>query len=193
MGRLGGQLFRESTLSSFGESPRIILSMVRIVALELELKFGIAHSSATIRKYRARGGSRNSQAWRTFLRNQSKAIWSCDFFVQYTGRDSNLERFASRLSAGSLSLYSTPGPVVSGMALLPTCARLTFRVSATPVETNQGVNNDTFVAQDPTKTLLVAWCLSAGSTGSNFCGPRGVRAKLLKGLVGTRRFELRTP
>ena len=55
------------------------------IALELELKFGIEHSSATIRKYRARGGgSRESQVWQTFLRNQSKAIWSCDFFVQHT-------------------------------------------------------------------------------------------------------------
>ena len=40
------------------------------IALELELKFGIEHSSATIRKYRAKGGgSRDSQAWQTFLRN----------------------------------------------------------------------------------------------------------------------------
>ena len=31
-----------------------------------------------------RPGSRDSQAWRTFLKNQSRAIWSCDFFVQHT-------------------------------------------------------------------------------------------------------------
>ena len=56
------------------------------IALELELKFGIRHSTATIRKYMVSGrpGSRDSQAWRTFLNNQSKAIWSCDFFVQHT-------------------------------------------------------------------------------------------------------------
>ena len=56
------------------------------IALELELKFGIEHSSATIRKYRVRGrpGASDSQAWRTFLRNQSKVIWSCDFLVQHT-------------------------------------------------------------------------------------------------------------
>ncbi len=56
------------------------------IALELELKFGIRHSPATIRKYRVMGrpGSRDSQAWRTFLRNQSKAIWSYDFCVQHT-------------------------------------------------------------------------------------------------------------
>ena len=56
------------------------------IALELELKFGIRHSTATIRKYMVSGrpGSRDSQAWRTFLNNQSRAIWSCDFFVQHT-------------------------------------------------------------------------------------------------------------
>ena len=56
------------------------------ISLELELKFGIRHSTATIRKYMVSGppGSRDSQAWRTFLKNQSKAIWSCDFFVQHT-------------------------------------------------------------------------------------------------------------
>ena len=31
-----------------------------------------------------RPGSWDSQAWRTFLKNQSKAIRSCDFFVQHT-------------------------------------------------------------------------------------------------------------
>ena len=56
------------------------------IALELELKFGIRHSTATIRKYRVdvRPGPGDSQAWGTFLKNQSKAIWSCDFFVQHT-------------------------------------------------------------------------------------------------------------
>ena len=56
------------------------------IALELELKFGIRHSTATIRKYRVdvRPGPGDSQAWGTFLKNQSKAIWSCNFFVQHT-------------------------------------------------------------------------------------------------------------
>ena len=56
------------------------------IALELETKFGIRHSTATIRKYMVSGrpGSRDSQAWRAFLQNQSKAIWSCDFFVEHT-------------------------------------------------------------------------------------------------------------
>ena len=58
------------------------------IALELELKFGIKHSEATIRKYRvkAQGPRRSSQCWRTFLRNQADAIWTCDFCVQYTVR-----------------------------------------------------------------------------------------------------------
>ena len=56
------------------------------IALELELKFGILHSTATIRKYRTRGKfrPRDSQNWKTFLKNQAEAIWSCDFFVQHT-------------------------------------------------------------------------------------------------------------
>ena len=61
--------------------------MVRIgLPWNWSFKFGIRHSPATIRKYRVMGrpGSRDSQAWRTFLRNQSKAIWSCDFCVQHT-------------------------------------------------------------------------------------------------------------
>ena len=39
-----------------------------------------------LRKYRVdRGtGPRDSQSWRTFLKNQAKVIWACDFFVQYT-------------------------------------------------------------------------------------------------------------
>ena len=58
------------------------------IALELELKCGIKHSTATIHKSMVTGRScpGNSQAWRTFLKNQSKAIWSCDFLVQHTVR-----------------------------------------------------------------------------------------------------------
>jgi transposase InsO family protein len=56
------------------------------IALELELKFGILHSTATIRKYRVvrNPGPRDSQAWRTFLKNQAEAVWTCDFLVHYT-------------------------------------------------------------------------------------------------------------
>lgn len=56
------------------------------IALELELKFGILHSTATIRKYRKarKPGPRDSQTWRTFLKNQAEAIWTSDFLVHYT-------------------------------------------------------------------------------------------------------------
>ena len=58
------------------------------IALELEIKFGIKHSPATVRKYmvkpsRPRG---DSMTWRTFLKNQADAIWMCDFCVQQTVR-----------------------------------------------------------------------------------------------------------
>jgi transposase InsO family protein len=56
------------------------------IALELEIKFGIQHSEATIRKYMVKPAHphRNSQSWRTFLKNQADAIWTCDFVVQHT-------------------------------------------------------------------------------------------------------------
>jgi transposase InsO family protein len=56
------------------------------IALELEVKFGIRHAGSTIRKYIAkrRPGLTDSQAWRSFLKNQAKAMWFCDFFVQHT-------------------------------------------------------------------------------------------------------------
>ena len=58
------------------------------IALELEVKFGIKHSEATIRKYmvKAQGPRRPSQSWSTFLKNQADAIWMCDFCVQHTVR-----------------------------------------------------------------------------------------------------------
>jgi putative transposase len=56
------------------------------IALELEVKFGIHHACSTIRRYMVKRGPEptDSQAWRSFLKNQAKAIWSCDFFVQPT-------------------------------------------------------------------------------------------------------------
>jgi len=58
------------------------------IALELELKFGIKHSTATVRKYMVKPSRprRPSQSWRTFLKNQADAIWMCDFCVQHTVR-----------------------------------------------------------------------------------------------------------
>ena len=54
--------------------------------ITLEVKFGIRHACSTIRKYmvKRRLGPTGSQAWRSFLKNQAKAMWSCDFFVQHT-------------------------------------------------------------------------------------------------------------
>ena len=55
------------------------------IALELEVKFGIRHASSTVRRYLVkRHPPSDSQAWRSFLKNQAKAIWTCDFFVQHT-------------------------------------------------------------------------------------------------------------
>jgi hypothetical protein len=56
------------------------------IALELEVKFGIRHASSTVRRYmvKRRRGPRDSQAWRSILKNQAKTMWSCDFFVQHT-------------------------------------------------------------------------------------------------------------
>ena len=58
------------------------------IALELEVKFEIKHSTATVRKYMVKptGPRRPSQSWRTFLKNQADAIWMCDFCVQHTVR-----------------------------------------------------------------------------------------------------------
>ena len=58
------------------------------IALELEVKFGIKHSTATVRKYMVRPSKPRepSQSWRTFLKNQADAIWMCDFCVQHTVR-----------------------------------------------------------------------------------------------------------
>jgi len=58
------------------------------IALELELKFGVHHSAATVRRYmvKAPRPRRSSQCWSTFLKNQADAIWTCDFCVQYTVR-----------------------------------------------------------------------------------------------------------
>jgi putative transposase len=46
------------------------------IALELEVKFGIRHACSTVRRYMVKraAGPRDSQAWRSFLKNQAKAI-----------------------------------------------------------------------------------------------------------------------
>ena len=55
------------------------------IADELYHKFGIKHSPETIRKYRLpRRGPRDSQTWRTFVKNHAKEIFACDFLTQHT-------------------------------------------------------------------------------------------------------------
>ena len=56
------------------------------IALELEVKFGIRHACSTVRRYMVKGrlGPTDSHTWRSFLKNQAKGMWSCDFFVQHT-------------------------------------------------------------------------------------------------------------
>ena len=56
------------------------------IALELEVKFGIHHAASTVRRYMVKRqlNPRDSEKWRSFLKNQAKAMWCCDFFVQHT-------------------------------------------------------------------------------------------------------------
>ena len=56
------------------------------IAQELEVKFGIRHASSTVRRYmvKRRPGPTDTKTWRSFSKNQAKAMWTCDFFVQHT-------------------------------------------------------------------------------------------------------------
>jgi hypothetical protein len=52
---------------------------------ELSVKFGIEHSTSTIRKYMVkRRRSHDRQAWKTFTRNHGHEIFACDFLTQHT-------------------------------------------------------------------------------------------------------------
>ena len=52
---------------------------------ELDLEFGLEHSTSTIRKYRVRPRPRDDgQKWRTFIKNHSHELFACDFMAQYT-------------------------------------------------------------------------------------------------------------
>jgi putative transposase len=52
---------------------------------ELRVKFGVSHSTSTIRKYMARRRPcRDGQKWRTFIKNHSHELFACDFMTQYT-------------------------------------------------------------------------------------------------------------
>ncbi len=55
------------------------------IALELSIKFGIRHSTSTIRKYMVRTSSPSpSQTWKTFIKNHGKDTFACDFLTQHT-------------------------------------------------------------------------------------------------------------
>ena len=55
------------------------------IDLELRLKFGVSHSTSTIRKYMTRRRPRSDgQQWRTFVRNHARELFACDFMTQYT-------------------------------------------------------------------------------------------------------------
>ena len=52
---------------------------------ELRVKFGVSHSSSTIRRYMTkRRPRRDGQKWRTFIKNHSHELFACDFMTQYT-------------------------------------------------------------------------------------------------------------
>ena len=56
------------------------------IAGELAAKFGIEHSTSTIRRYMVPRCTtpRGDQTWRIFVRNHAKEVWTCDFLTQYT-------------------------------------------------------------------------------------------------------------
>jgi hypothetical protein len=56
------------------------------IALELEVKFGIRHACSTFRRYMVKGrpGPTDSQSSRSFLKNQAKAMWSCDIDAKFS-------------------------------------------------------------------------------------------------------------
>jgi hypothetical protein len=60
------------------------------IADELREKLGFKYCAETVRKYMVKaektggGNRRDTQTWRTFLKNQASAIWCCDFFVAHT-------------------------------------------------------------------------------------------------------------
>jgi putative transposase len=56
------------------------------IAGELLTKFGITHSTSTIRRYMVPRNMRprGDQRWSTLVRNHSKELWACDFLTQHT-------------------------------------------------------------------------------------------------------------
>ncbi len=99
--RRGFQLYwrRKSTAKKIGRPslPREHIDFIRRMSRdnpgwgedkifeELCIKFGIAHSTSTIRKYMAkRRPRRDPQTLRTFISNHVHVVFACDFTTQYT-------------------------------------------------------------------------------------------------------------
>ncbi len=53
------------------------------IALELELKLGVVHSSSTIRRYMVTMGSPTNSTWREFLGSHADQMFALDFTVQH--------------------------------------------------------------------------------------------------------------
>ena len=52
---------------------------------ELKIKFGVEHSTSTIRRYMVSPRNRErGQTWRQFIDNHKGQIFACDFLTQYT-------------------------------------------------------------------------------------------------------------
>ena len=69
---------------------------------ELRVKFGVNHSTSTIRKYMARRRPRrDGQKWRTFIKNHSHDLCACDFMTQYTELFTTAAREHAAVQMGS--------------------------------------------------------------------------------------------
>ena len=51
---------------------------------ELKIKFGVEHSTSTIRRHMVNPRTKRGQTWRTFIDNHRGQIFACDFLTQYT-------------------------------------------------------------------------------------------------------------
>jgi len=56
------------------------------IAEELAAKFGVEHSTSTVRRYMVPRCKppRGDQTWRVFVRNHAEELYACDFLTQYT-------------------------------------------------------------------------------------------------------------
>lgn len=54
------------------------------ISAELEIKFGIKHSTRTILEYMVKRAPSRGQTWKSCLENHAHAIFVCDFMTQHT-------------------------------------------------------------------------------------------------------------